>query len=38
MQARELGWSGDMAFLGLNDDGTPLPEEGDDDASNMHRI
>ena len=29
-QARELGWSGDMSFLGLNDDGTPMDdaEEG----------
>jgi hypothetical protein len=28
-KARELGWSGDMSFLGLADDGTPLPASGD---------
>jgi len=40
-KARELGWSGDMSFLGLNDDGTPLddPEEPmAEDPGGMHRI
>ena len=40
-KARELGWSGDMSFLGLNDDGTPLddPEEPMvEDPGGMHRI
>jgi len=44
-KARELGWSGDMSFLGLNDDGTPMddPEqgganEGVEEDSSMHRI
>ena len=34
-KARELGWSGDMSFLGLNDDGTPMddPEEGGADQA-----
>merc|ERR1719327_149719 len=40
-KARELGWSGDMSFLGLNDDGTPMDDaeegspqpEGDSEAT-----
>ena len=31
-KARELGWSGDMSFLGLNDDGTPMAEAAEEAA------
>jgi len=41
-KARELGWSGDMSFLGLNEDGTPKEADAAAGASgsqaNMHRI
>ena len=45
-KARELGWSGDMSFLGLNDDGTPMAEAAEEAAEEplldapeaMHRI
>jgi len=41
-KARELGWSGDMSFLGLNEDGTPMEADAAAGASgsqsNMHRI
>merc|ERR1719231_1851915 len=41
-KARELGWSGDMSFLGLNEDGTPMDADAAAGASgsqsNMHRI
>ena len=41
-KARELGWSGDMSFLGLNEDGTPMAQESAPQSSlsqsNMHRI
>merc|ERR1719163_2599081 len=32
-KARELGWSGDMSFLGLNEDGTPMEADAAAGAS-----